>query len=560
MELYINSLNLLLLLSTQFILFGISELLYKPEDNVEQLNFTTFEAKLGDPTSGKLVKFYNAFCEDSQNYLPGFRNLSRRLYKWRRILKIYVLDCSQDDNNKICRSYIIRSTPTLRYFPQSYQRMPNDLGTDITSRNVREIQSDLALFLKDLDHFNMFKREDNVADIFKDNANLKYVVMVFQMCLSEFLPHFETGNSDEERFASLDDCNENNPVVAAIGRNTLLELLPYEDVIVRIFDDHEIYTKFGISPVPNLLVMVNRDGNHLLLTPEVDTSHAYVAAVQQFLIFINKNPQKPLPKTLPPNIEEALRYEIFEHHKHHSHRIFRADLERAIDQILNVELLRPTHFVGAKLTVLRNFLRLLKFLSPLKEEAKERLVGLYYSMRLKRKLTRAGLQEILLKSLKDYQFDGKQYVGCIASRPSLRGFNCSLWTLFHYLSVESEHIKIASVVLVFHGYVKLFMNCKECSQKIKEFKKIYPIANITENNQEILWLWRAHNYVNKELAGDSTEDPLFPKIQFPSEKDCPNCRGNKSEWRTDEVLKYLKTIYCLKNLSWFGMSSAKAYT
>jgi len=93
--------------------------------------------------------------------------------------------------------------------------------------------------------------------------------------------------------------------------------------------------------------------------------------------------------------------------------------------------------------------------------------------------------------------------------------------------------------------------------KISEFKKLRPIANVTNDDEQILWLWEAHNYVNKQLAGDSTEDPKFPKIQFPSERDCPKCRNNATEWRTEEVLHYLKGIYTLKNLSWFGMSSGK---
>jgi len=160
------------------------------------------------------------------------------------------------------------------------------------------------------------------------------------------MPHFETGNSMEEKQASLDDCNKDNPIVATIGRNTLLELLPYNEIAVRVFDDHQVYTKFNISPVPNLIVILNRN-------------------------------IKPL------------------------------------------------------------FLRQLYYLSPLKPEAKEKLNNLYNSMKIKSRVSGVKFKELVLKALKNYTFDGKQYVGCIASRPFLRGFYCSFWALFHYLTVDT---------------------------------------------------------------------------------------------------------------------------
>ncbi|EDW98172.1 sulfhydryl oxidase 2 [Drosophila yakuba] len=539
---------------------GHSELLFNPDDNVQLLDFASFEYALSEPTSGKLVQFFNAFCEDSQQFVPAFRNVSRKLYKWRRVLKVHVLDCGKDENDKICGNYSIRKTPTLRYFPPSYKRVPEDLGIEITNRNPKEIESKLALNLQKLNYFKMFKPQDNVTHIFQNDEHVEYVVFVYQMCLNHFLPHLETGNSMEEKYASQGDCDEDNPIVSVIGRNTLLDLLPYKEVVVRIFDNHDIYNKFGISPVPNLLVVVNKARKLLFLTPEMDNSKAYVAAIKQFLIFVDRKPQQPLPKTAAANISEVLRYQIFEQLEQHPTRIYRADLERAINHILNVELSRASHFVGTKLVVLRNFVKLIYNSSPLKAEAQDKLAGLYYSLRAKKQLSGVGFKDLLLKSVKDYVFDGKQFIGCIATRPLLRGFNCSLWMLFHYLSVESKELKARSLLLVFLGYVRFFMNCRECDMKLGEFKKLRPIGNVSNNDEQILWLWEAHNYVNKLLAGDATEDPKFPKIQFPSELHCPNCRNNQSEWRTDEVLKYLKAMYALKNLSWFGMSASKSYS
>ena len=44
--------------------------------------------------------------------------------------------------------------------------------------------------------------------------------------------------------------------------------------------------------------------------------------------------------------------------------------------------------------------------------------------------------------------------------------------------------------------------------------------------------------VNKRLAGDKTEDPNFPKIQFPSASACPRCMTPKGLWHEDTVSCY----------------------
>lgn len=44
--------------------------------------------------------------------------------------------------------------------------------------------------------------------------------------------------------------------------------------------------------------------------------------------------------------------------------------------------------------------------------------------------------------------------------------------------------------------------------------------------------------VNKRLAGDGVEDPYFPKLQFPSEQDCSECKTPDGEWNIDIVSSF----------------------
>ena len=42
-------------------------------------------------------------------------------------------------------------------------------------------------------------------------------------------------------------------------------------------------------------------------------------------------------------------------------------------------------------------------------------------------------------------------------------------------------------------------------------------------NDALLLLWRVHNKANQRLSGDISEDPVFPKLVFPSKEFCSSC-------------------------------------
>lgn len=59
-----------------------------------------------------------------------------------------------------------------------------------------------------------------------------------------------------------------------------------------------------------------------------------------------------------------------------------------------------------------------------------------------------------------------------------------------------------------------------------------------------LYLWRAHNVVNNRLKGRETEDPKYPKLQFPAPFLCKDCHvGEKTENNNRAVEDYLLKYY-----------------
>lgn len=140
------------------------------------------------------------------------------------------------------------------------------------------------------------------------------------------------------------------------------------------------------------------------------------------------------------------------------------------------------------------------------------------------------------------------------------GYPCAMWHLFHTLTVsefnmltgngtkksrnpksqQKAHKQAGQQVLyAFRDYVKFFYNCSECS------KNFLPLTNslskdLVRPNSSILWLWRAHNRISKQI---SDLNPSNPKPQFPSRSACPKCFNPSNHWQTKEILRFLIDYY-----------------
>lgn len=147
-----------------------------------------------------------------------------------------------------------------------------------------------------------------------------------------------------------------------------------------------------------------------------------------------------------------------------------------------------------------------------------------------------------------------------------------MWQIFHYLTVSATNSEKShdpqEVLRAIHGYVKYFFGCADCSEHFQQMAERNGIWKVTTKDAAVLWLWSAHNEVNRRLAGDTSEDPVFPKIQYPSQYACPQCyqemgpaqsatpldiNNNTPHWETGEVLYFLRRVYSLINLSRYGV-------
>lgn len=154
------------------------------------------------------------------------------------------------------------------------------------------------------------------------------------------------------------------------------------------------------------------------------------------------------------------------------------------------------------------------------------------------------------------------WMGCQGSSTNLRGYSCGLWELFHFLTVQSAADTTTTDPLdalkAVHGFVKHFFGCSDCSQHFQAMADEMNIWQVPTKDEAVLWLWKAHNQVNRRLAGDITEDPAHKKVQFPTPFLCAQCRDQSADWQLPNVLQFLSQFYSVANVSRFDDNDWKS--
>lgn len=233
-------------------------------------------------------------------------------------------------------------------------------------------------------------------------------------------------------------------------------------------------------------------------------------------------------------------------------KVFQVDLEAALHGALTWEVPRHENIMQQQLGTLRDFTRVLMKYFPFRQTGKTFLEKLHNDV-LSHKDWLSGksfnatfnsLQEKLQPFL-----PVKGYFSCKGSQPKYRGYSCSLWTLWHTLSVQSELVNRGNkftepeVLHAITRYMRNFYNGFKCADNFYEMSKTID-GNVSSEDDSILWLWDAHNKVNHRLSHNPiAEDPDHIKTQFPTKSMCPPCHNYDGSWNKKEVLKFLKLMY-----------------
>ncbi|XP_051866812.1 LOW QUALITY PROTEIN: sulfhydryl oxidase 1 [Pristis pectinata] len=515
--------------------------LYSYMDQVTLLDHDNFDRILYNSSKAWVVEFYAAWCGHCINFAPVWKSLANDIKEWQPALSLAVVHCANLKNRKLCQRFEIKSYPTIKLFkafskPSSKEEIYN--GTEL---------SVVALRHNFIDHLEKHGENEwppacpplepismaEVRSFFAANEVL-YLALIFE---------------DAKSY---------------IGREVTLDMLQYENVAVRrvLKSEENLVKLFGVHKFPSCYLYFN-DTTHREVTVKMETRIFYTYYLRRL-----PGVTRGASKLTPENSTYGFVTEPWK--DFNSSKLYMSDLESAIYYSLKMEVGKHRELSGDTLMALKHFITVLTKFFP----------GRPFIMKLLQItdawLTDVGTASVSYNALLDV-LDNKNgtpgamipdkvnWVGCQGSRPYFRGYPCSIWTLFHLLTVQAAKYNKSmtdplEVLSTLRQYVKHFFGCRSCANQSRSHAAA-SMDHVRSFNESILWLWSRHNRVNYRLAGARSEDPKFPKLQWPPPDMCVECHdevNGRHMWITDAVLNFFYVHFSPDNIDYSYLEEEEA--
>lgn len=518
--------------------------LYDDSDDVLYLTATNFKPVIYGQKYSTLVEFYNSYCGFCRRYAPTWKTFAKEVVGWSETVRVGAIDCATDENADICREFEIMSYPTLRYFSPGYEDGEKKIGTEFERLEGDELRHLLIKFIAE---------ETNKTDKWPKLEPIKEVEInnLYQQL------------DDQTKFMFLINASKDSLIPSEV----ILDLHSSKNILVRRI--------VGKTSGPSISVIVIDQNNSLIpLNLEANTRTAIYTAIKDFCrvkyVFLTKATTTNSLIESSSSTETSIQvYKLPEsislNLKSMMGRSFQADIEQAVKFSIFHEIPSHSTISGEKFIALQKYLEIVSRYAPLGDnghkflkELRDYVLNDNSDLNGAKFLVKANEVQAKYKPV----FSSKNWISCHSNVDGLRRFPCSLWMLFHFLTVQSAESEQSTdpleVLHAVYGYVKYFFGCRQCSEHFQGMAKKNKIWNVTSKDNAVLWLWSAHNEVNGRLAGDITEDPAHPKIMYPSTDMCQDCRKETStdkniDWDKTEVLMYMKRVHSMENVSRLGV-------
>uniref|UniRef100_A0A8C8ZMN8 Sulfhydryl oxidase n=1 Tax=Prolemur simus TaxID=1328070 RepID=A0A8C8ZMN8_PROSS len=517
---------------------GAARLYRAGEDAVWVLDSGSVRGATANSSAAWLLQFYSSWCGHCIGYAPTWRALAADVRDWAPAIHVAALDCAEEKNQEVCRAYDVHFYPTFRYFKAFTKEFTTGENFKGPNRELQTVRHTMIDFLQN--HTEGSRPPacpplDPVppSDILSliDNRGGRYVAILFE------------SNS------------------SYLGREVILDLIPYENIMVtRALDGEKaLLQKLGVSSVPSCY-LIHPNGSHGLINV-VKPLRLFFSSYLKSLPDVRK---KSLFLPEKPNKEENSETVVWR--EFDKSKLYTADLESGLHYLLRVELAAHKSLAGAELKTLKDFVTVVARLFPGRPPVRK-LLEMLQEWLASLPLDKIPYNAVLDLVNNKMRISGIflpnhiKWVGCQGSRPEWRGYPCSLWKLFHTLTVQaSTHPKALAgtgfeddpqaVLQAVRRYVRTFFGCRECGEHFEEMAT-ESLDSVKTLDQAVLWLWKKHNVVNGRLAGHLSEDPKFPKVPWPTPDLCPACHEEikgLDSWDEGHVLTFLKRHYSRSNL------------
>ncbi|XP_045153916.1 sulfhydryl oxidase 1 [Echinops telfairi] len=506
--------------------------LYSPSDPLTLLQADTLRGAVLGSRSAWAVEFFASWCGHCIAFAPTWKALANDIKDWRPALHIAALDCADETNNAVCRDFNILGFPTVRFF-KAFTKNGSGTHLPVVGADVQTLRERLIDALET--HRDTWPpacpplepaRLEEINGFFARN-NEEYLALIF------------------EKEGSY------------LGREVTLDLTQYRGVAVRrvLSTEEDVVSTFGVTDFPSCYLLF-RNGSVTRVPVLMESRSFYTAYLQRLSGVTREATQTTTAPTTANEIAPTV-WKVADHSK-----IYMADLESALHYILRVEVGKFSVLEGQRLVALKKFVAVLAKYFPGQPLARNFLRS------TSEWLWRQQRNEIPYSSFKTALDNRKEnavlikkvnWVGCQGSEPHFRGFPCSLWVLFHFLTVQAtrhhlyhpqETAKPQEALQAIRGYVRYFFGCRDCAQHFEKMAAA-SMHRVDSLDGAVLWLWTSHNKVNARLAGAPSEDPQFPKVPWPTRELCTACHNELQGdpvWDLGATLSFLKAHFSPRNM------------
>ncbi|XP_063795869.1 sulfhydryl oxidase 1 [Pseudophryne corroboree] len=505
-------------------MFSASDPLVSLETGASQL--------LLNSSSSWVSLFFASWCGHCKRFKPDWMQLAHDVKDWRPAVYLAVLDCGDESNTAACSNFGIQGYPTIKFF-DTFSQSPSD-GIVLQSRDPADL------------------RQSIISELEAQKDSPPLACPPLEPISGPEVEHFFENN--EEFYLAL--FFEKPKMYTA--REVALDMVQYKGVSVRrvLEVQSDLVDKFQVSSFPSGFLLT-RNGSISKIELQTESRAEYTKLLRA-LPGVKKVNMNLIGWSASVTGDTVVKKTV------NSSVVYMADLEASIHYSLRVEVARFSTLEGDRKKALTNYVGVLKKYFPARPFLST-LLGNIHNW-----LTEQSEDIVSYKDFADVVNNKNQvqnavlaphvnYVGCQGSKPEYRGFPCTVWTLFHLLTVraaemESDNEKsyCLEVLQAMYDYVRYFFGCRECAQHFKTMAD-ESMNSVRDRKSAVSWLWIRHNMVNKRLAGQGSDDPEFPKIQWPSIELCPSCRKQLmggTIWNRAAVLAFLMSHYAEGNLSY----------
>ncbi|KAI8514491.1 thiol oxidase [Branchiostoma belcheri] len=416
-----------------FFCLTIAEL-YSEEDAVVRLEAATLNRTIYNVPNLFIVEFYSSWCGHCINFAPTWKALARDTEDWAEVIQLAALDCADSKNLPTCRQYDIKGYPTIKVF-QPFTQNTSNIGKPlkVLARPPAFTVSTCTCSTGQTSSLHILARPPaftvstcTCSTGQTSSLHSKYLYL-YSSEVSEFFQRWQ----NVEYLALVFEGND-----SYVGRQVILDMAKYNNIMVRrvLKNEELLMKKFAVEAVPSLYVMYRNGGGEtrfdfrlaLKKLPNLDRTQRH----EDQLIL---HPPVPVPAQETTTVAR-----IHTMASVNRSAVHMTDLLSALTYSFKQEIAGRQVLEGQTLQAVKDFVHVLaKYfpgppgVSTFLHNINTRLQQIKAKMTYKQWAQMLDEQEAVSALLGEVR-----WVECRGSQPHGRGYSCSLWLLFHTLTVQ----------------------------------------------------------------------------------------------------------------------------